>query len=136
MENKSENIEELDKLLGDLYQAKQKEQEFRDFRIDIENKIINLIGIREEGSQTTKAIHFKTRITSKLSRKVDWEKYDLVINKTALPSNELPVKISRSLDLKKLKVIESKYPESYRDISDCITIAPLKPQVTCEQIED
>lgn len=130
------DLNALDALLSSLSSAKQDELDAKDRRIAIENEVIAMVGKKEEGTQTIRAVNYKVNTVDKLSRKVNWTDYDVVVSRSSLPANMLPVKIKREIDVKKLETIEKDYPDLYAEISNCITYAPLKTYITVKPIED
>lgn len=125
----------LDALLQALEFAKSEEAKSRESRISVENKIIDLIGAKEEGSQTTTAYNYKVTTTGKLSRRMNWQQFDQVAATITLPIELLPIKTSREIDVQKLATLEREYPEIYANIAECITVKPMKTAITVKSLE-
>lgn len=115
-------------ILAECWQAaKTAEAEARDQRLAIEEQIIALTGMKEEGSQTHKAGARKVKVTGKLTRKLlpeEWER----IAKT-IPEALHPVQYKPSLDLKGLRYLENNEPETYSLVCQAIETKPAKPAV-------
>jgi len=129
------NPELLDPLLSSLCEAKETERRARDARIAVENQIIQMVGTKGEGSRSVNAMNYKVKLVSKLSRRVDWDQYDQIVMHTSLPPDQLPVKFTRAVDVKKLETLQQDYPDLYKEIERCITVTPQKVQVSIEQIK-
>lgn len=125
-----EQMEKLDQLVDALHRAKIKESNARVHRIAIEREIIGITGVPEEGTQTAARSDYTLRVVGKLSRKMDWQKYDFIVKDLDVPMKSLPVKTTREIDLTKLKALKKNNPVAYDAISHCIEVKPVKPYVT------
>lgn len=114
---------------SELLKAKRFEDAATERRIELEREIIELLGIRDEGSMTHKiGDGFKVVITAKKSRKMDWDMLD-AIPLSKLPESLRPVKVKRELDERGVKYLRDNEPELYAVLSPALTVTPTKPQV-------
>ena len=115
-------------ILAECWQAaKTAEADAREQRVAIEEKIIALTGVKEEGSQTHKVGARKVKVTGKLTRKLlpdEWER----VAKT-IPEALHPVQYKPSLDLKGLRYLEANEPDAYALVAQAIETKPAKPAV-------
>jgi hypothetical protein len=110
-------------------EAKRVEAEAREARIAAEEHLIELVGLKEEGTMTVKTHWFKVSTTGKLTRSVD--------QTSAMPV-ELWRMISRvksELDVSALKKLATENPDAYREAVKHITTTPAKPSAKVELIQ-
>jgi primosomal replication protein N len=121
------------KALSTLWlEAKAKETEATNQRIAIEKALIELIGAREEGSQSTDlGDGIKVTTTGRLSYKAD--PTDLLMLTMAWPVDIQPAYMAPKLDETRLKKIRSDHPDLWRSIAHAVTVKPQKTSVTITQ---
>jgi primosomal replication protein N len=118
----------IEHLVLDLVDAKTEENKANKRRVEIEEKIIALLGKREEGSQTHELANgVKITITGKLSYKADMSM--LVQLAAALPENMRPIKIEPKLDETGCKYLRNNEPDAWRVIAPAITTKAGKASV-------
>lgn len=116
-------------LANELITAKALEAEANKARVAIETKIIEMLGQREEGSQTHDLDNgLKLTITGKLSYKADMPKLMALCEK--LPENMRPIKVEPKLDETGAKYLRANEPETWAIIAQAITITPAKTSIT------
>lgn len=101
----------LEKLCADWLRAKTYEANANNLRILIEEQIVALTGKKDEGAKTVEADGFKLTITGKVSRKMDWDKWNAV--KAQIPAQLHPVKFPPELDEKGVKYLKLNEPAIY-----------------------
>ena len=119
----------LDELAYQLEQRKAAEAQARAERIKAENALIEAVGLKEEGINTTKTQWYKISTTGKLNRKL--------VATTDMP-DKLYHAITRTkheLDVTALKKLATSHPEQYREACRFIEATPAKPSVKIERIE-
>jgi hypothetical protein len=102
----------LASLCGAWLDAKKRETAAAEDRVAIEDKIVAITGKRDEGSQTVNEADFKLTITGKVTRKMDWDKWEHI--KSQIPPNLHPIKLKPELDDKGVKYLQANEPEIYR----------------------
>lgn len=125
-----------DRTLDDLAlawrEAKREESVANARRIDIEQKILEITGCREEGSETiTTDTGLKITVTGKLNRTLDaatWAELESVI-----PEALRPVVYKPSLELKGLRYLENNEPDIFAIVSKAITTKPAKPSISIKE---
>jgi hypothetical protein len=117
----------LPDLVQRLLEARQIEAGATAARIQLEQDIIQLVGVKEEGSETHNAGLFRVTVTGKLSRSMNWEIWDRISG--AIAPELHPVKKKRELDEKGVKYLQANEPEIYAVLSQALTVKPGKPSV-------
>ena len=121
---------QLDLICQELREAKAAEDAARDKRIACEQSVIELVGLKEEGSTSEKTQFFKVTTTAKLTRALDASAF--MAMRDRIPDGVSPVDFVPKLDLKKLRALEQANPGIYQLMTQCITTKPAKPAVKVE----
>lgn len=101
----------IEQLSVEWIAAKRAEAKANKDRIQIEEAIVALTGKRDEGSQTHAVEGFKITVTGKVTRKMDWDKWETI--KSQIPLNLHPIKTKLELDETGVKYLQSNEPEIY-----------------------
>ena len=121
-------------LLGfELAKAKELEASAREKRVQIEQKLIEAIGAKEEGATTQSGNFFKGTTTGKLTRKLDVQAFNRI---AAQLGEHAPVKTTVSLDVRKLKKLAVDEPALFSMMLDVIETKPAKTAVTVMEVSD
>ena len=121
-------------LLGfELAKAKELEASAREKRVQIEQKLIEAIGAKEEGATTQSGNFFKVTTTGKLTRKLDVQAFNRI---AAQLGEHAPVKTTVSLDVRKLKKLAVDEPALFSMMLDVIETKPAKTAVTVVEVSD
>lgn len=120
----------LETLAADWLKAKAEEAAATKERVAIEEQIVLMTGKREEGSQTTEANGFKITVTGKISRKMDWDKWETI--KAQIAPNLHPVKTKLELDETGVKYLKANEPEIYALLP--IEVKPAKTAIEVKAI--
>lgn len=120
------NVDILAKLWA---QAKAKEDEAKNERIDIEQKILALIPAKEEGSSTTTTTS-GIKITTKGTLKYKADLGKLCELTKAWPDDVRPVKHKVEVDETKLKIIRAESPTLWSELATVVTVEPAKTAVS------
>lgn len=118
----------LETLAVDWLHAKKEEADANKRRVAIEQQVLAHIQTRPEGAVTVEAGLFKVTAETKLSRSIDWDKWDAI--REQIPEALRPVKWKRELDATGCKYLENNGPQIYALIAPCITVKPAKPGIT------
>ena len=121
----------LEQLSADWLKAKAEEAAANKRRVAIEDQIVGITGKRDEGSQTIEATGFKVTVTGKISRKMDWDKWEAV--KAKIAPNLHPVKFKPELDEKGVKYLQANEPEIYALLP--IEVKPAKTAIEVKAVE-
>ena len=119
-------------LFAQWLEAKSREDQAKEERIEAEQKIVDEYGCKDEGSQTVKPDGYKVTITRRMNRTIDEAAWDSVSGK--IPANLSPVKYRPSLDNRGLKYLRDNEPEIYQIVSEAITAKPGKPSIKVEKL--
>lgn len=121
----------LEQLSAEWLAAKKAEAAANKQRVAIEDQIVLLTGKRDEGSQTVDATGFKITVTGKVSRKMDWDKWETI--KAQIAPNLHPVKFKPELDEKGVKYLQANEPEIYALLP--IEVKPAKTAIEVKAVE-
>jgi len=111
-----------------IIDAKNAEDAAKKQRIELEEELVNLVGKKDEGSQTHKIGDYKVTITGKLTRSLDKKVWADI--EQSIPHALRPVEYKPSLDTKGLKYLEDNEPEVFRTVSSAVTVKPAKTAVS------
>lgn len=121
----------LDYLAEQWLQAKEDEQQANSRRRYIEQQIIDIVGVAEEGTTNKETDTFKIKTVGKLTRSLndqalqeDWDSLPAEIKKC--------VKWKSSLDVKNLRSLESMRDDLVPVMSKYLTTKPAKASVSVE----
>jgi len=121
----------IEQLSAEWLAAKKAEAAAHKQRTAIEEQIILLTGKRDEGSKTVAANGFKVTVTGKLSRKMDWDLWEIA--KTKIDKNLWPVKMKPELDETGVKWLQNNEPEIYALLP--IEVKPAKTAIEVKVVE-
>lgn len=127
----SEPTPALHQLAAAWLAAKKAENAAAKQRQAIEEQIVALTGKRDEGAQTHEADQFKVTVTGKVSRKMDWDKWEQV--KAQIHPNLHPVKFKPELDERGVKYLQANEPEIYALLP--IEVKPAKTAIEVKAVE-
>jgi hypothetical protein len=121
-------------LCQDLLLAKINEDAAKDRRIAIEQEIIALTGLPDEGTLSVDAEGHKIKIEQKIDRKLDEKAWALIADK--IPEAVRPVSIVETLklDVKGVKWLRDNEPGFYKLLCGAMTEKPAKPSVKVEAV--
>lgn len=116
-------------LAAKLIEAKKAEAEANAKRVAIEQEIIKIFGVKEEGSETHDLENgLKITITGKVSYSTDID--ELIKLAKKLPESLRPIKVETKADETGLKYLRREEPDAWKLIAPAVTIKPAKPSVT------
>lgn len=124
---------DLDKLAWEWENAKKEEVAANEKRREIEAKIIELTGLKKEGSQTHRSSYYSVVVEGKVTRKLDqkaWERLS-----PEIPSELSPVVMKPDLSVSKLRALADKAPDVYNKMLLAIESKPGKPYVKVTRAE-
>lgn len=122
------NEPKLDVLAEQWLQQKTLEDNCRARRIEIEQQLMPHLEQRQEGSATTTTTFGrKIKLTMKNNYKLD----DIALQaiRDSVPANMLPLKLTQTIDVARLKYLRNNEPEIYRKIAKAFTHSPAKPNI-------
>lgn len=118
----------INELANMLIKAKALEAQANKERIAIEQRLIEALGKKEEGSQTHELeCGLKVTITGKMTYSADMPL--LVQLCAALPEQLRPIKTKTELDSTGAKFLRNNEPEAWAILAPAITMKPAKPSV-------
>jgi len=118
----------MKELCQKFLEAKAKESAAKAERITIEADLISAVNpAKLEGTETRATDGFKIKITNKLNRSLDYDRY-LSLD---LPHQMQFVDHKPTINLKTLRVVEKVDPAL---VAQCVTVKPAKPSIKIEEV--
>ena len=104
-------------------QEKKVEEHFREKRIEIEERLINLLGDKDEGTSTHKLDGFTVKFTARINRKIDENRIAQTLNDLPEDCRQVIVyKTVPTLDLKGVRWLQDNRPEEYAQLSEALEV--------------
>lgn len=123
--------ESAEMLASEWLEAKRREMQANADRLAIEEKLLQLLPVKEEGSISTKLENgMKFTATSKLNYKVDMEK---LLEITQHWGGASPVKTIIKIDETRLKHLRAINAPMWRKLAAAVTVKPAKTTITIEE---
>ncbi len=111
-----------------LLTAKAWEEQAKQARLTAELELLAALGpLKPEGTNRFTDPRYKITVTTKLSREIDFEKYEAL----SLPEPLRFVDYVAKINLTKLRHIEAVDPSL---ITSCVTTKPTKPSIKVEEV--
>lgn len=126
----------LDELAFKLETAKAEETKAREYRIAVENEIIQTVGVKEEGSATMKSDFYKVTTTTGITRTLDSKKWAEIHPLLPAAIANRVVRQKPELDIRQLKALKDLSPEQYAIVARAVTSKPRKASVRIERLGD
>lgn len=122
----------LDELAMHWLNAKQREEDGRRDRVEIEERMLEMLEgqTKEEGTTTHACEGGSVKVTGKLTRSLDAKAWSEL--EGAIPEDLRPVSYEPKLDLKGLRYLEASEPEVYAKVVTAITTKPAKSAIKVE----
>jgi hypothetical protein len=122
-------MDPMDQLAVEWATAKEREDNARTERIDIENKILAMHPAKEEGSESfSTPAGAKVVLTGRVTYKVDIDK--LTSLTAAWPDDVRPVKTKIEADETRLRAIRNESPKLWAQIAAAVETKPAKTGVS------
>ncbi|MGO0309855.1 DUF7173 family protein [Endozoicomonas acroporae] len=132
----SNDASRLDKLAYELERAKKSEEHARNHRLDIEQKLCDMVGVKDEGSQSIKGDYYKVTTSAGFTRTLDQKKWEDVKKRIPQSLSAGLVRTKVELNIKQLKSLQLLDPAHYTIVAEAITTKPKKVAVKYERLED
>jgi len=113
--------------------AKCREEAANAERIAIEERLIEFVDTKSEGSMTTKLDDFAVTVTCRINRSISDD--GIIAIKGLIPVEYQPLKTKVELDAKGLDWLKENRPQYYRVAADYVTSKPGKPGFKISRIE-
>lgn len=123
---------ELDLAAHEYECAKAEEARARDVRLAAEQRLIDLVGLKEEGTEAKKTAYYKVSTTAKLTRTLNMEQASMLDPVVF----DAIARVKHELDVRGLKSLATSNPDAYRAALRAVTTKPTKPAVKVEQIQE
>ena len=127
---------DLDQAAFQLQEAKNKLELVRQDVLTAEKRLIEIAGVKEEGTTSASGLYFKIKTVAKINRRIDLKELDL-LNQT-LPQDIISKAFvfKQVINAKGLRHLELNEPEYYNEVTRAIIATPAKIAVSVELVED
>ena len=124
----------IDTLAAALEAAKVEEARATARRIDVEQALVNLLGVREEGAQTHNGEHYKVTLTGVVNRRFDAAALSALADRIPTPLLLQAVRYKPEPIAAGIRYLRNNEPETYAVLAEALTVTPGKPQVRIERV--
>ena len=125
----------LDELAYELETAKMIEDSARRQRIEVEEQLSAVAGVKEEGSHTAKGEYYKVTTVAGFTRTLDPDKWLEVKKRLPISVAQKVVRTRLEVDTKQLKSLQGLDPANYHIVAEAITTKPKKVSVRFQRLE-
>lgn len=126
----------IDNLAAQWEAAKLEEARAIAARIGIEQRMTEVLGVREEGAQQHRGEHYKVTITGVLNRKFDEAALSAVAGRIPTPLLLQAVRYKPEPITAGLRYLRNNEPETYAVLAEALTVTPGKPSVKVEAVQE
>ena len=130
------NPTDLDQAAFQLQEAKNKLELVRQDVLTAEKRLIEIAGVKEEGTTSASGLYFKIKTVAKINRRIDLEELDLLNQRLPQAIISKAFVFKPSIDAKGLRHLELNEPEYYNEITRAVIATPAKIAVSVELVED
>ena len=127
---------EIDQAAFTLQEAKNRMELVKQEVLNAELHIIDLAGVKDEGTTSESGKYFKIKTVGKIIRRIDFDALDLLKQKMPEAILSKVFSYKPTIDVKALRHIELNEPEYYNEISRAVIAKPAKVAVLVELVED
>ena len=127
--------QKLNEAAWQLILAKQAEDGARKWRLEAERRVINLIGLKEEGTQSIQTEYFKASTTQSMTRALA-DGWQAVLGQEDPAIQAQLIKLKPEISVSGLKALATANPEAYRRVLPAIVTKPSKPGVEVEPLQE
>lgn len=126
---------QIDQLADTIMGLKLAEHQATAARIEAEQELIRLVGVKDEGSATTRGQRYKVTTTGVMYRKVDEAALGAVRSKMSEAMFEKCFKFKPEIVTAGVKYLRDNEPELYAIAAQAIVATPGKPRVEIAVVE-
>ena len=127
---------EIDRAAFTLQEAKNRLEIVKQEVLNAELHIIDLTGVKDEGTTSQSGTYFKIKTVGKVTRRIDFDALDLLKQKMPEAILSQVFSYKPTIDVKALRHVELNEPDYYNEISRAVIAKPAKIAVVVELIED
>ena len=131
----SNNASRLDELAYELEKAKDSEAAARNHRLHIEQLLSELVGVKDEGSYTTRGSYYKVTTTTGFTRTLDAKKWEEIKHRVLPAVASKVIRTRLEIDTRQLKSLQGLDPAAYHIVAEAVTTKPKKVAVTFKRLE-
>jgi len=125
---------ELDELVTAWRGVKLREEDAREERYRLEERIADLVGRKSEGSTTKVVAGGRLKLTHRVNRRLDEDAFDRIRGELPAGYAENLVRYKPSLILENYRWIEENDPDAFRLVARAVTTKPSKVGVSFEEL--
>jgi len=123
---------EIKELCGKIIAAKADENAATERRVDIEKRILEIVGCPDEGASTTEVDGYKIRVDQRINRKLDSKKWALICDGIPESLRPIAVKETISIETKGVRWLRENEPGYYKLLCQAMEEKPAKPSLKVE----
>ena len=131
----SKDASRLDQLAYELEVAKKNEMEAKLCRVNLEEQLCAVVGVKDEGSLSTTGDYYKVTTTAGFTRTLDADKWDAIKDDLPLNVSAQVVRYKPDINVRQLKNLQELDPALYSVVAEAITTKPRKTSVKFERLE-
>lgn len=124
----------LDIAAYNLEQAKKAEALARDNRLRAECAVIELVGVKEDGTKSAKTAYYKLTTTLAMNRKLKSDFFEILDDLDAAVFKAV-IKTKYELSVGDYKKLAVSNPEAYRKVAEAVIATPAKIAVKVEELK-
>ena len=125
----------IDQAAFQLQEAKNRMELVRQEVLIAEKNVIDLAGVKEEGTTSEAGLYFKIKTVAKINRRIDLNEFDLLSDRLPHAIMQEAFTFKPSINAKGLRHLELNEPEYYNEITRAVIATPAKIAVSLELIE-
>ena len=123
---------ELDLACQAYREAKADEEQARNIRLEAEERILSLVGVKEEGTTSAKTEWFKVATVGNVSRSLIADELPKVKSMMDPAVFDQAIRYEPKLSVSGLKAIATANPDAYRVLLSAVMTKPAKPTIKLE----
>ena len=127
---------EIDQAAFTLQEAKNRMELCKREVLNAELRIIELAGVKDEGTTSESGLYFKIKTVAKINRRIDLKELDLLNQRLPQAIISKAFVFKQVINAKGLRHLELNEPEYYNEVTRAVIATPAKIAVSVELVED
>ena len=127
---------DLDQAAFQLQEAKNRFDLVRQEVLTAEQRLIEIAGVKEEGTTSASGLYFKIKTVAKINRRIDLEALDILRQQLPQAIISKAFVFKPTIDAKGLRHLELNEPEYYNELTRAVIATPAKIAVSVELIDE
>ena len=127
---------DLDQAAFQLQEAKNRMELVRRDVLTAEKRLIEIAGVKEEGTTSAAGLYFKIKTVAKINRRIDLEELERLTQRLPQAIIGEAFIYKPSINAKGLRHLELNEPEYYNELTRAVIATPAKISVSVELIDE